>query len=119
MFTGLTLVLVQQTSSVYNMPSYFTPIFLLLHLGGIVLSLGATLMAFGRIKAAGKAAYWLGLSAALLLIYFLQWLIFIFAIAKQNMSLTWTLASIMHLPIVLAIVCVLISLTKLKATDVE
>lgn len=117
MFTGLTAMLVQQSSSVYNMPSYFTPIFLLVHLGGIVLSLGATLMGFTRMKATGKAACWLGLSAGFLLIYFLQWLILLFAIAKQNMSLIWTLLSILHLPIVLAIVCVLISLTKLKTPD--
>jgi hypothetical protein len=101
------------------MPSYFTPIFLVLHFGGIVLSIGATLAGFKRMRATGKAAYWLGLSAALLLVYFLQWLVFAAAIAKQNMSLTWTLASIMHLPIVLAIVCMLISLTKLKTTETE
>jgi hypothetical protein len=115
MFFGAVFMLFQETTNVYQQPSYFLPIFLVLWLVGIVLTLGMTVMGFRKMKMAGKAACWFGLAGVFLMLNFLQWLLFSFAIARQNMSLTWGMASFMHLPVVLAAVCGLIGLTKLKA----
>jgi hypothetical protein len=117
MFFSIVFMLLQETTNVYQQPSYFLPIFLALWLAGIVLALGMTVMGFRKMKMAGKAACWFGLAGVFLILNFLQWLMFSLAIAKQNMTLTWGMASFMHLPVVLAAVCGLFGLTKLKAVN--
>lgn len=119
MLFGIAFLLLQEITNVYQQPYYFIPVFMALWIGGLALCLGAAVAGFKGIKKNGKAAFWLGLAGGFLLIYFLQWFGFIFAIATQNMTLTWGLASFMHLPLLLAAACIILALLKLKAASVE
>lgn len=109
-------LLFQESTNIYQQPSYFAPLFIAIWLIGLVLCLGAAVVGF---KTIDKTAHWFKLAALCLLLYFLQWFIFIFAIAKQSMGLIWGLMVFFHIPLVLAAACLLIGLMKLKPAVVE
>lgn len=111
-----TLLLLQESTSVYQQPSYFAPAFIAIWLVGLVVCLGATIVGF---KTIDKTAYWFRLAGLFLLLYFLQWFIFVFAIVKQNQSFIWGLMVFFNVPLVLAAACILVGLMNLKSPDVE
>lgn len=115
-FGAAALLLIQESTNIYQQPSFFAPTFIAIWIIGLVICLGATVVGF---KSSDKTAHWFKLAGLFLLIYFLQWFVFVFAIAKQSMSLIWGLLVFYHLPLILAAACILIGLMKLNAASDE
>ena len=119
MFLGVILLLLQQVTNVYQQPSYFVPIFVAIWFLGLVLCLGLSVLGFRKMKSVSKEICWFAFAGVFLLLYFLEWFAVIVVIANNNMTLTWLLAAFINLPIVIAAVCAIVGLLKLKDAGSE
>jgi protein-S-isoprenylcysteine O-methyltransferase Ste14 len=114
---ALPVGLAQTTSSIYNQPGYFVPIFFFFLFAGGILALVAFIYGRSRVKKAGPAAKWFSLASLGILLYYLQWLGLAFALLKQNMSVIWLMLSFHTLFLFVAAICTIAGFKQM--TDLE
>lgn len=119
MLHGLPLILAQadrQAAQVYDLPSYFLPIFSVLMLGGALSWLIAAVLGFGRARAFGPHVRWFALAAVCMLLYQIHFLLMSFASISGKGSLAFPLITSLNLFILLAAICAIIGFIKMKAS---
>jgi|GEM_PF-3792289 len=114
MFVFLALFQDQETSSVFTLPSYFLPTFLIILILGFILSISTVALGVSRVIKIGKSYLWLLLTSVCLFLYFLQWLVMGYAKLKGYETTTWITLSFLNFFSCLAVVFVLIGLSKTK-----
>lgn len=107
------LMLAQSEASVYNLPSYFTPLFIALLAAGALGWLVAAVLGFARARAFGASTRWFSLAALSLLIYHLQWLALVFTITLNDSKLVFIVLATLNLFVVLGAVCTIIGFVRL------
>jgi len=119
MLHRLALILAQadgQAAQVYDLPSYFLPIFSVLMIGGALCWLIAAVIGFGRARAFGPHVRWFALAAACLFLYQIHFLLMSFASISGKGSLAFPLITSLNLFILLGAICAVIGFMKMKAT---
>jgi hypothetical protein len=109
------LMLAQSEASVYNLPSYFTPVFITLLILGSVGWLVAAVLGFARARAFGASTRWFSLAALSLLAYHLQWAAMVFTITLNDSKLIFLVLATLNLFVVLGAVCTIIGFVRLTA----
>ncbi len=119
MLDGLPLILAQadgQAAQVYDLPSYFLPIFSVLMIGGALCWLIAAVIGFGRARSFGPHVRWFALAAACLFLYHIHLLFMSFASISGKGSLAFPLITFLNLFILLAAICAIMGFMKMKAS---
>lgn len=116
MALALPSLLAQSEASVYNLPSYFTPVFIALLAAGALGWLVAAVLGFARARAFGASTRWFSLAALSLLIYHVQWLALVFTITLNDSKLIFIVLATLNLFVVLGAVCTIIGFVRLTAT---
>lgn len=113
MSTTLTLVLAQVEP--IRIPSFFMPVFVSLLVGGAVCWLVAAVLGFSRARGFGASARWFAISAACMLLYHLQWVVFfIFGINQQDVEKLLGFGSFLNLFVLLGAISSIIGFVKLS-----
>lgn len=110
------LMLAQSEASVYNLPSYFTPLFIALLVGGALGWLVAAVLGFARARAFGASTRWFSLAALNLLVYHIQWAVLVFTITLNDSKLVFIVLATLNLFVVLGAVCTIIGFVRLTTT---
>lgn len=113
---ALPSLLAQSEASVYNLPSYFTPVFIALLVAGALGWLVAAVLGFARARAFGASTRWFSLAALSLLIYHVQWLALVFTITLNDSKLVFIVLATLNLFVVLGAICTVIGFVRLTAT---
>jgi hypothetical protein len=96
------------------MPSIFLPVVMILLVGGALGWLVAAVLGFSRARAFGTSIRWFALSAACLLIYHLQWIVFtLFGISSTNQEQVLSVGAFFNLFVLLGAICSIIGFTRL------
>ena len=106
------LILVQ-TETTFNEPSYFAPVVLGMLIAGALGWLIAAVLGFARARAFGPSARWFSFASVLLLLFHLQFLALAFGLIVKDMSLVFSLLTFFNLFVVLAAVCAIVGFVKL------
>jgi hypothetical protein len=109
------LMLAQSEASVYNLPSYFTPVFMALLILGALGWLVAAVLGFARARAFGASTRWFSLAALSLLAYHLQWAVLVFTITLNDSKIIFLVLATLNLFVVLGAVFTIIGFTRLTA----
>lgn len=118
MLNGLSLMLAQadgQAAQVYDLPTYFLPVFSILMLGGALGWLIAAFLGFGRARAFGPHVRWFALGAACLFLYHIHLLLMSFASISGKGGLAFPLLTSLNLFILLGAICFIMGLIKMRA----
>ncbi len=107
------LMLAQSEASVYNLPSYFTPVFIALLAAGAIGWLVAAVLGFARARAFGASTRWFSLAAISLLAYHLQWVALVFTITLNDSKLVFIVLATLNLFVVVGAVCTIIGFVRL------
>jgi hypothetical protein len=110
------LLLAQSEASVYNLPSYFTPIFIALLVAGALGWLVAAVLGFARARAFGASTRWFALGALSLLAYHLQWVVLAFTMTLNNSKLIFIVLATLNVFVVLGAICTIIGFVRLTTT---
>jgi hypothetical protein len=106
-------LILAQTETRFNEPSYFTPVVLGLLVAGAVGWLIAAVLGFARARAFGASVRWFSIAAVLLLLFHVQFLLLAFGLITSNMELVWGLLSFFNIFIVLAAICAILGFVRL------
>jgi hypothetical protein len=109
------IILAQSEATVYNLPSYFTPVFLLLLIAGGLAWLVATVLGFARARAFGVSTRWFALASACMILYHAHWLALVFSINTQNGKIIFPILASLNLFVVLGAVCTIIGFARLNS----
>jgi hypothetical protein len=108
------LLLLLQTETRANEPTYFKPIFLILLIAGALGWLIAMVLGFQRARAFGPSAKWFTYAAMCLLIYHLQFvLLALFIVVQNNTDMVLNLGAFFNLFVVIGAICAIIGFVKL------
>src|SRR4051812_47966409 len=109
-------ILAQTESRVYSLPSYFTWVFALLLIAGLLAWLVATVLGFARARAFGVSTRWFAAASACLILYHAHWLALVLGIISENNNITFPILASLNLFVVLGAVCTIIGFARLKTT---
>lgn len=112
-FSAAPLILAQSEASVYNLPPYFTPLFILLLAAGAIGWLVAAVLGFARARAFGASTRWFSLAALSLLAYHLQWIVLVFTITLNDSRVVFIVLATLNLFVVLGAICTIIGFVRL------
>ena len=113
LMTLLLTTLAQADDQTFRAPSYFTPVFLALLVGGAFIWLVAAVLGFSRARVFGSSTRWFALSAACLIVYHLQLLILGFGVAQRDNNLVLGIGAFFNLFVALGGVCAIIGFMRL------
>ena len=108
------LLLLLQTETRANEPTYFKPIFLILLVAGALGWLIAMVLGFQRARAFGSSARWFTYAAICLLIYHLQFvLLALFIVLQNNADMVLNIGAFFNLFVVLGAICAIMGFVRL------
>jgi hypothetical protein len=108
------LLLLLQSETRANEPSFFKPIFLILLVAGALGWLIAMVLGFQRARAFGPSARWFTYAAICLLIYHLQFvLLALFIVVQNNTDMVLNLGAFFNLFVVIGSICAIMGFIKL------
>jgi hypothetical protein len=101
------------TTTTFNKPTYFIPVFLGMFALGAVASLVAAVMGFARARAFGPSARWFSFAAVCLLLFHIQILAIGFGALSNYPDLAFGMVAFFNLFVVLGAVCAIIGFIRL------
>lgn len=113
MHTALLLAQTQPDAAM-RVPYFFVPVVMVLLVAGALGWLVAAVLGFSRATAFGAPTRWFALSAACLLLYHLQWAIFvIFGVNQQDIEKVLGFGAFFNLFVALGAICAVVGFTRL------
>ncbi|HEX8474560.1 MAG TPA: hypothetical protein VF666_11045 [Pyrinomonadaceae bacterium] len=110
----ITLLFMLAQVEAMRVPSFFLPALMVLLIGGALGWLIAAVLGFSRAPAFGAPARWFALSAACLVLYHLQWVVFvIIGTNESNMEKVLGFGAFFNLFVTLASICAIIGFMRL------
>lgn len=112
---ALLLALMQTDATPMRVPSFFVPVVMVLLVAGALGWLVAAVLGFSRAPVFGAPTRWFAISAACLLLYHLQWVVFvIFGMNQQDVEKVLGLGAFFNLFVALGAICAIIGFTRLS-----
>lgn len=110
----ITLLLALAQAEPVRVPSFFLPIVLVLLIGGALGWLVAAVLGFSRAGAFGAPTRWFSFAAVCMLLYHLQWVVFvIFGINQQDMEQVLGLGAFFNLFVAVGAICAIVGFMRL------
>lgn len=110
----ITLLFALAQADPVRIPPFFLPTVMVLLIGGALGWLVAVVLGFSRATAFGAPTRWFAISALCMLLYHLQWVVFvIFGVNQQDVEQVLGFGSFFNLFVTLAAICSIIGFMRL------